>query len=62
VPRTPDAFGNVHNRLDHRGYPVFRSPGDYRGRHRVDDLVERPPTWWWETPLKFLAWIAGERV
>jgi hypothetical protein len=62
VPRTPDAFGNVHNRLDHRGMVVFRSPGDYVGRHRADGLVERAPSWWWEKPLKLLARLAGEDV
>lgn len=33
--RGRDAHGNVHALTDHRGLPVLRNPGRYRGRHRV---------------------------
>lgn len=32
--RSPDVFGNVHTRVDHRGYIVYRWPGHYAGKHR----------------------------
>lgn len=59
--RAPDVFGNVHTRMDEEGYTMLRHPGDYVGRHRQQE-AETAPSWWWEKPLKFLAWLAGERV
>lgn len=32
--RPPDAFGNLHTAVDHRGLTRFRHPGRYHGRHR----------------------------
>lgn len=52
--RRSDAFGNSHTKVTPEGMPVFRNPGQYRGRHRAEP---RPP--WW---VSVLARLVGERV
>lgn len=58
--RRPDCWGNVHCAWDDNGRLVIKHKPPYIGRHRDDD--DAKPSWWWEGPLKFLAWLAGERV